>query len=132
MGRPADKPSAVPEPPPLDDGRAGRVEVDSRGHNVWRWARAALDSTSILLKRLENKDLALEPTQKVPVVPGADARTAAKGTPAGKPSAPGKPAATPASKAADAAPRKGAKRPDATRGQIRRDTGGGFDPYNSR
>ncbi len=120
MGRPADKPSAAPEPPPPDDGRPGRVEIDSRGHNVWRWARAALDSTSILLKRLDNKDLALEPTQKVPVVPGADTRTAPKGASAAKPSA------------AKAAPQKGAKRPDPMRGQIRRDTGGGFDPYNSR
>jgi hypothetical protein len=47
---------------------AGRVEFDSRGNSVWRWAKDVIDSTSILLKRLENKDLAIEPTQKVPVI----------------------------------------------------------------
>jgi hypothetical protein len=47
---------------------AGKVEIDSRGNSVWKWAKDVIDSTSILLKRLENNDLALEPTQKVPVV----------------------------------------------------------------
>src|ERR1041384_756651 len=54
-----------------DHGEAGRIEVDRQGNRVWRWARDVLDSTSILLKRLENHDLSLEPTQKVPVVPNA-------------------------------------------------------------
>ena len=58
---PATEQPASPEP-------AGRVEFDSRGNSVWRWARDVLDSTSILLKRLENKDLSLEPTQKVPAM----------------------------------------------------------------
>jgi len=51
---------------------AGKVEVDSDGNRVWRWAREVLESTSVLLKRLENKDLALEPTHKVPFIRGAD------------------------------------------------------------
>ena len=62
---------------------AGRVEVDSRGHNVWRWARDVLESTSVLLKRLENKDLALEPTQKVPIMRGAEPRRRARTRPQG-------------------------------------------------
>ena len=53
---------------------AGKVEVDSRGNSVWRWARDVIESTSVLLKRLENKDLALEPTQKVPIMRAASAR----------------------------------------------------------
>lgn len=105
---------------------AGRVEFDSRGNSVWRWAKDVLESTSVLLKRLENKDLALEPTQKVPVMrapekpqKGAKPQSGSKsqtGVPA-KPTASSKPAA-----------RHPALAPDR-----RRDgSGGGFDPYNSR
>ncbi len=96
----------------------GRVVVDSRGHNVWQWARDVIESTSVLLKRLDNKDLALEPTQKVPVVrdePGPKGRQV-------KPDV---------KQAAQPAPRHPALQRE--RGQDRRrDTGGGFDPYNSR
>ena len=89
---------------------AGKVEFDSRGNSVWRWARDVLESTSVLLKRLESKDLAIEPTQKVPIMRGAGA----------KPSAMAKQAES------KAAARHPAKRPEP------RDSGGGFDPYNSR
>jgi|SRR5947207_2473759 len=126
MGRPADKETPAPEEKPAD--RPGRVVVDNRGRNVWQWARDAIDSTSILLKRLENKDLAIEPTQKVPVMPGADPQAATK-APAAKKAAPTKPGAKPAD---DRAAQKGAKYGDPTRGPKRSDTGGGFDPYNSR
>ena len=128
MGRPVDKEAPAPEQAPGQEGRAGRVVVDNRGRNIWQWARAAMDSTSILLKRLENTDLAIEPTQKVPVVPGTDAH--ATGKPSGaKQAAPSKPAAKPAE---GRAAQKGAKHPHPTPGLKRRDTGGGFDPYNSR
>jgi hypothetical protein len=92
---------------PASEEPAGRVEFDSRGNSVWRWARDVLDSTSILLKRLENKDLAIEPTQKVPVLGSK------------KPSKPGDPtrAAKPLSLEDD---------------EGGRDQGGGFNPYNSR
>jgi hypothetical protein len=94
----------------------GKVVIDSRGHNVWQWAKDVIESTSVLLKRLENKDLALEPTQKVPVV--REDEPAAKGQKAvGK------------RKEADAAPRHPALQRERDR---RRDGGGGFDPYNSR
>ena len=81
---------------------AGRVEFDSRGNSVWRWAKDVIDSTSILLKRLENKDLAIEPTQKVPVIGGkGDKRSSRRAE-------------------------LGLAEPDG------RDSGGGFDPYNRR
>jgi hypothetical protein len=95
----------------------GKVEFDSRGNSVWRWARDVIESTSVLLKRLENKDLALEPTQKVPVVRGADgAKTKGAGA-----------SSTDAKAKATTAARHPAARP-----AERKDTGGGFDPYNSR
>ena len=95
----------------------GKVEFDSRGNSVWRWAKDVLESTSVLLKRLDNKDLALEPTQKVPVVrAGADA--AQDGA---KQQANGRQAPIDAK----------AKHPAMQR-ERRRDGGGGFDPYNSR
>jgi hypothetical protein len=96
---------------------AGRVEFDSRGNSVWRWARDVVESTSVLLKRLDNKDLALEPTQKVPVMKGVD-----------KAPAHGKPHPR-AAKDVDAKP---FPRHPALRGDRQRGGGGGFDPYNSR
>jgi len=93
--------SAEPKEP------AGRVEFDSRGNSVWRWAREMLDNTSILLKRLENADLALEPTQKVPI-----ARVGAS------------------KKSARSASRGSADLSLTEPGDG--DSDGGFDPYNSR
>jgi hypothetical protein len=84
---------------------AGSVEFDSRGRSVWRWARSVIDSTSVLLKRLENHDLALEPTQKVPIARGSK-------------NAPGK--SKRVAKGLSLEEPKG------------HDSGGGFDPYNSR
>jgi hypothetical protein len=93
----------------------GRVVVDSRGHNVWQLARDVIESTSVLLKRLDNQDLALEPTQKVPVVHEEPAPHVQKGKPSAKQSA-------------QPAPRHPAlqRERDRSRGT------GGFDPYNSR
>jgi hypothetical protein len=101
----------------------GKVVIDSRGHNVWQWAKDVIESTSVLLKRLENKDLALEPTQKVPVVRDEDAT---KGQKSAKPAAK---AAKHGEKETDATPRHPALQRERDR---RRDGGGGFDPYNSR
>jgi hypothetical protein len=47
------------------DDSPGRVQIDQRGRNVWHWNDDQMDSTSILLKRLENTELELEPTRKV-------------------------------------------------------------------
>jgi hypothetical protein len=97
---------------------AGRVEFDNRGKAVWRWARdALLESTSILLKRLENNNLALEPTRKVPVL----GQKSAAGQGGRKPSLP---------RAGAPKPRRAPlelSEPDAPTS----DTGSGFDPYNS-
>ncbi|MEO8466041.1 MAG: hypothetical protein ABI640_11925 [Gammaproteobacteria bacterium] len=128
MGYPADKETLTPAETPAPENRPGRVVVDARGRNVWQWARNAIDSTSILLKRLENKDLALEPTQKVPVMRGANPQAANK-APATKQAAPTKPGSKPSD---GRAVQKGAKHGDPTRRPPRGGTGGGFDPYNSR
>jgi len=111
MALPKDKEAEIPEPSAPGQEPAGRVEFDSRGNSVWRWAKDVLDSTSILLKRLENKDLALEPTQKVPIMRG-------------KADKPGK---------GDKKTSRGkATELSVTAEPGRRDSGGGFDPYNSR
>lgn len=47
---------------------AGHAEFDSRGNSVWRWnSSTGADSTSIVLKRLDNDALQLEPTRTVAV-----------------------------------------------------------------
>lgn len=97
------KPSVNEEPTSgADQEPAGRVEFDKRGKAVWRWARELLDSTSILLKRLENADLALEPTRKVPVMQDPNAQR-----------------------------RGGTPQELSLSAAEGRDSGGGFDPYNS-
>ena len=96
----------------------GKVVVDNRGRNVWQWAKDVLDSTSVLLKRLENKDLSLEPTRKVPILGRQE-----------------KAANTKAAKADAKAKTADAQTPGehpALQRDHKRDGGGGFDPYNSR
>jgi len=113
MGRVPDKERVDDEPRAGEEREPpGRVEFDSRGNSVWRWAKDVLESTSVLLKRLEVKDLALEPTQKVPVMGGAD-KTKKKSLSRGEPSL-------------DDDESDKSRHPAARRG------GGGFDPYNSR
>ena len=125
MSRAHQKDVEQPEPPAADPAteRAGKVVVDSRGRNVWKWAKDVIDSTSVLLKRLENKDLALEPTRKVPVLSGQPAEKAAK--PKGAKQRDSQ------ESAADEAESKSAARHPAMQRDRTRD-GGGFDPYNSR
>lgn len=121
MGRPTDKDVEGGEQQarePTGRQPAGRVEHDSRGKAVWRWACDVLESTSVLLKRLENRDLAIEPTQKVPVMGGAQVKVPAQGK--------GPRSARDADGDASTPRHPAAPRPK------RRETGGGFDPYNSR
>jgi hypothetical protein len=115
MSRVPDKDVADTEQPAEEP--AGKVEFDSRGNSVWRWARDVLESTSVLLKRLDNKDLALEPTQKVPIMGGRDrVKSAKKG----------------AAERAEPEPLSLDPLHPALQRERRRDGGGGFDPYNSR
>jgi hypothetical protein len=114
MGRASDKERVDHEPSANQAREApGRVEFDSRGNSVWRWAKDVIESTSVLLKRLEVKDLALEPTQKVPVMGGDKPGQRKPGSRGGESSVDDK---------------DKSRHPAARRD--RRD--GGFDPYNSR
>lgn len=97
-----------------DDGQAaGQVEFDSRGNSVWRWKSDGNDSTSILLKRLENDSLALEPTQTVPTVGAAASRKRAP-EPGGR----------------EGEPTDDELALERTRSVKRGDGGGGFNPYD--
>jgi hypothetical protein len=138
------EPAAPPANEPATKEAPGKIEVDSRGRNVWRWTREANDSTSVVLKRLDNADLKLEPTQKIPIARQASAKApAAKGaTPKHKAAqgaaptgnaAQGAAAKTNKNSAADAqTSKKRASHPALRPLDSDRDGGGGFDPYNSR
>jgi hypothetical protein len=133
MAKASDKKGASTQEPPAgpgDEARPGRVEVDGRGRNVWRWAREGIDSTSVLLKGLENDDLALEPTRKVPVVPTTEPASPRGRRPSGDGGA--KAAGGKPPPAAKAPARKDKPRAKPERNETHRDRGGGFDPYNSR
>jgi hypothetical protein len=92
-------------------GAAGHVEVDARGNSVWRWSeQGPLDTTSILLKRLENDALELEATRKAEQ-PGIAAR--------------------PKNASAPSKRRRGTGPEDWTVERGHKDSGGGFDPYNN-
>ena len=54
---------------------AGRVEFTD-GKAVWQWAQDSNDSTSILVKYLDNPELELEKTQRAPIVQVRRARSA--------------------------------------------------------
>jgi hypothetical protein len=122
MSRAHDKDVEAVEPPVAEPASQppGKVVIDGRGHNVWQWAKDVIESTSVLLKRLENKDLALEPTRKVPILSEKGA-----GSSAPKPGD----SKTKAAKQTDS---KSVGRHPALQRERARDGGGGFDPYNSR
>ena len=88
---------------------AGSVEF-SGGKAVWQWSQDANDSTSVLIKSLDNPDLALEATRRTPIA-----------QPKGGPLA-----------GADK-PQRPAPRCDEDDADLEMpDSGGsGFDPYNS-
>jgi hypothetical protein len=90
---------------PVKQSEAGEIVVDSRGRNVWQWKDEQLDSTSVVLQRLENSALELESTQKVPVGKGQkDAK--------------------------QKDPKRKARETLSVTVEV--DEGGGFDPYNHR
>jgi len=103
------------------DEAAGRVEFKG-GKAVWEWAEHENDSTSILLKSLENPELELEKTQNTPLPRKLDPKAAVKAK--AKAKADEKPRATKPSK--PSAP----KDDDNPWGLPKNRGGGGFDPYN--
>lgn len=143
-GQPADKAAEKPAP----TSGTGRVTVDSRGRNVWQWENEN-DSTSLLLKQLENDALALEPTRNFrrPDVGAADKPSADRDPGSdrdGRRQADGKASAGRPESGRDVPgrvqhyPDRSGSRP-AARDSNRRDIGkpsgsrrgGGFDPYNN-
>ena len=93
--------------------RQGRRQRFSSGAPL-----AKLESTSVPLKRLDNKNLALEPTQKVPLMKGTE-KASGNNKPQGR-----------ADKRVDS---EQEVRHPALRGERRKSGGGGgFDPNNSR
>lgn len=52
-------PSKPAEPKKSDAEGAGRVVHDARGNAVWDWSRAATDTTTHLLRKLDSPDLSL-------------------------------------------------------------------------
>ena len=90
------------------ESAAGRVEFNG-GKAVWQWAQDANDSTSILIKSLDNPDLELEVTQRTPIA-GPQRRSAG----------------------ADEPKRRAVRQEEASPDWDIPDSGGsGFDPYNS-
>ena len=90
------------------ENSAGRVDFKS-GKAVWQWDQDANDSTSILIKSLDNPEIELEATRKTPI------------------------AARPSKSAGADRPKRRASREDdeSTDWDIPDDSSSGFDPYNS-
>lgn len=101
--------------PQGDPNSVGRVVIDNRGRNVWQWSDDQLDSTTIMLKRLDNSELALEPTRKLRRPEAAGTKTASGSE-------------------RDAGQREKSRTPTRSGLQIEQTfnikLGGGFDPYN--
>lgn len=90
------------------ENAAGRVEFNG-GKAVWHWDQDANDSTSILIKSLDNPELQLEATQRTPIA-GPQRQ----------------------SRGADGSKRRNAGRDeDKADWDISDSKGSGFDPYNS-
>jgi hypothetical protein len=113
----------------------GNVTVDSRGRNVWHFHGESIDSTSMMLQKLENPSLALEPTRKTRQLDAGSDAPGGKG-PAGKAST-GKASPGKASAGKDSPTGKsdfgGTSDSFEQRYQLKpggKNRGGGFDPYN--
>lgn len=100
---------------------AGRIEFKG-GKAVWQWSQDANDSTSILIKSLDNPEIELEKTQRAPIVqPPTDRET--------------RPRRSAVSDSASSAARGAATEDDRqnlddTLRQLRAARENSFDPYN--
>jgi hypothetical protein len=99
----------------------GRVEFKG-GKAVWEWSQDANDSTSILIKSLDNPELALEKTQRAPIVPASSKAPSGTDRTVGKESTP---SLAPKSSRAVEQPDE-----DDTLWQLRAARERSFDPYN--
>jgi len=149
MDRGQDKSSKGPRNPKDSQGakdpkdqealKPGNVAVDSRGRNVWHFHGESIDSTSMMLQKLDNPSLQLEPTLKTKKLDSAK-DAAGRKAPAGKASA-----AKPTQAAAEKSTRGGQGDPGRKsdfggttqsfeqRYEVKpgsKNRGGGFDPYN--
>jgi len=96
-----------------DANAAGRVEFTG-GKAVWQWAQDLNDSTSILVKCLDNPELELEKTQQAPIVQVRKARSDSPETPRSR------------------VRTDSAGAPDFTLDDSEGSSVPGFDPYNRR
>ena len=120
--------------------KPGNVAVDSRGRNVWHFHGENIDSTSMMLQKLDNPSLALEPTLKTRKLDSGKDAAAGKAT-AGK-AATGKPKQPAGGKSSGDGPGGPGRKADfgdttqsfEQRYEVRpggkNRGGGGFDPYN--
>ena len=135
-----------------DPTAPGSVPVDQRGRNVWHFHGESIDSTSMMLQRLDNPSLALEPTRKTKRLDSDASKTPGKQATGKNPATPataGK--AEPAATKGLSGARKGVHGPTRGPGAAQRvedddshqsfeqsfsvkpgkGSGGGFDPYNN-
>ena len=100
---------------------AGRIDFKG-GKAVWEWSQEANDSTSILIKSLDNPELELEKTQRTPLAGGP---WSGKQRVSAAPARPSKAAPNDTASPEDEQPTEG----DTLR-QLRAMRGRSFDPYN--
>lgn len=105
----------------------GRIAVDSRGRNIWQWNDDQLDSTTIMLQRLDNSALALEPTRNLER-PDINSATMPKQG-AAKPQQGAGRSTSSASRSRSTASGSESLRIEQTF-NVKLGSGGGFDPYN--
>jgi hypothetical protein len=117
----------------------GDVAADNRSRNVWHFHGETIDSTSMMLQKLDNPSLELEPTRKTKQIDTRDVATGGK-APAGK-IPPGKAPQAGAGKSPGGSDGASARKTDfggttqsfEQRYEVKpggRNRGGGFDPYN--
>jgi hypothetical protein len=139
-------PKASDRTKPPEAGGPGSVVADNRGRNAWQFHGETIDSTSMMLQRLDNPALALEPTRKTkrldPDAAQDSGRPSTGKGPAGKTPA-GKVQTSPGSAArgssgtARGSSGTGRRDDDSEQSFEQRfsvkpgkNSGGGFDPYN--